>query len=496
MHWKPILLVVFLALGTGTTHSHLADSPPDGRLVFTGATLIDGTGSAPLAGHVLIVREGRILPLVPESAFAAQSGDQVVDARGKYIIPGLWDMHFHLTIEEELAPRLFALLLAHGVTGVRDVGGLAEKVLHWRDQARANPRAAPRVAAAGPLIDGFPTVYDGSAPHRPNLSVTVRDAEEMVKTVDELAAAGVDFLKAYEMLSADSFRALLERASIHGLRVAGHVPFSVTANEAAELGIGSIEHFRNVELAISTEAQTLLKERREQLRAGKHLPGGDLRSSIHRAQRLRALDTQCETARRELIALMARRGTAQAPTLVIMAGSRIRMDADPGWAELLALMPDSLRESWQATAQRLAAMSEEEWEGHHRFADWLLGITLEAYLAGVPILAGTDTPVPLALPGHSLHEELRGLVLAGLPEMAALQAATLEAVRWLGLEEETGTIEPGKAADLVVLDANPLQDIRHTRRVWGVVRAGRYFDRAALDFMLESGQVPPESGLP
>lgn len=479
-----LLIVSMAALGT------LISGAAAERLVIAGATIIDGTGAEPIQGHSLIVQDQRIVDLVPDGSVVRQAEDRWIDADGLYLLPGLWDMHIHVSFNEDLAPRMFAYLLAHGVTGIRDVGGDLEKSLYWRDRARKNPRAAPRLAIAGPLIDGFPTVYDGSAPNRPNLSVTIRNAEETMKTIERLAEAEVDFLKAYEMLSEEAFEALMQRAADHDLKVAGHVPFSITADRAAELGIGSIEHLRNVEMATSSMAQELLQERKQMLAAGKDLQGGDLRSRIHRTQRPRAIASQDPAATQQVIDAFAKHQTTQVPTLVIMAGSRVRMDQDPGFLPLLQNMPDSLREPWLEIHQRLQNMDAAQWAPHHELGDWMLAFTRQAYEAGIPILPGTDSPVPLALPGHSLHEELRGLVLAGIPEMSVIQAATLESARWLGLEGETGSIQPGKAADLILVRSNPLEDIHATRDLHSVIRAGRHYDRDTLSTMLSTGRVP------
>jgi len=170
------------------------------------------------------------------------------------------------------------------------------------------------------------------------------------------------------------------------------VPFAVDAGEASDLGMGSMEHLRNVELATAADAESLLSDRRHRLIEDQHLHGGDLRSAIHRAQRGRALDAQSEDSRDELLARFARNGTAQVPTLVIMAGSRIQMNADPAWMALLKQMPASMRASWEQTHARLSGMSAEEWEPFHRYADWLLETTRLAYSgrnAGIRAVAGT-----------------------------------------------------------------------------------------------------------
>lgn len=460
------------------------------RLIVSGATIIDGTGAEPVQGEVLIVEGERIVDLVPHGSVERQEGDHWIDGEGLYVLPGLWDMHLHVSFNDDLAQRMFAYLLAHGVTGVRDVGGDLEKSLYWRARAATDPQSAPIVAVAGPLIDGFPTVYDGSAPNRPNLSVTVRTAEDTIEAVDRLAESGVDLLKAYEMLSEEAFVALMQRSAEHGLRVAGHVPFAVTADRAAELGIGSIEHLRNVEMATSGLSAELLQERRQLLADGKELQGGVLRSQIHRAQRSRALASQDPEARQRLIDTFVEHQTTQVPTLVIMAGSRVRMDLDPDFLPFLKLMPASLRDPWLEIHQRLQDMDPAQWQAHHELADWMLALIRDLYTAGVPILPGTDSPVPLALPGHSLHEELRAMVLAGIPEMSVIQAATLESARWLGIDSETGSIEPGKVADLILLKGNPLEDIRSTRNLHSVIRAGRHYDSKALSVMLKTGGVP------
>ena len=311
MRSAPPLVVVAAALLAGCLQS--PGPPPTDGTLFRNVTVIDALGGL-RAGMVVRVAGNHIVEVAPDSEGVSVSGARVVEAEGQFLIPGLWDAHVHLTFTPELEAVMFPLFLVNGVTSVRDTGGLLEDVLAWRALATAAAGVAPRVFIAGPLVDGLPRVYDGSQPFRPELAIGVSTVEEGERAVDELAAAGVDLIKAYEMLDPDVYRAVLQRASRRGLPVTGHVPLSLDAGEAAIEGLSSLEHLRNLELACSSEAEALLVERREMLAAGAGEDGGMLRSSIHAAQRQRAVETYDADRCASMIDRLAANNTWQVPT--------------------------------------------------------------------------------------------------------------------------------------------------------------------------------------
>ncbi len=457
--------------------------PPqaDSNLVISNVTVIDAAGGQRDNRNV-VVADGRIVAVT--TAETRTSGT-VIDGTGKYLIPGLWDAHVHFAFEPELAPAMFNLFLANGVTSVRDTGGQLDEVMPWKRYAESGEVPAPRVFVAGPLIDGVPRVYDGASPNRPNLGVGVNTPAQAETIVDSLAEAGVDLIKAYELLEPDVFAAVVARAAEHGLPVTGHPPLSMHAADAAE-GLDSMEHMRNLELACSAEADTLLAERRALLAAGA-ADGGTLRGSIHAAQRPRAVATFSEAACAELVAALANAGSWQVPTLTIVMPLINRLYARADWRANFEFLPEPVRTRWTTTARGVSDDAPPAATVAH--GEWAAGMVKRLADGGVPIMAGTDTPIFLLTPGFSLHEELANLVAAGMTPAQALAAATVVPARYFGLESEMGAIAVGMAADLVLLDADPLEDIRNTQRITAVVRGGQLFDRAALDALLAQARA-------
>ncbi len=460
--------------------------PPQGEsdLEIANVTVIDAVrGSRP--GMYVTIADGRVTSIRDSPA---RSPGRVVDGTGKYLIPGLWDAHVHFAYEPELAPAMFNLFLANGITSVRDTGGLLDDVMPWKRFAESGEVPAPRVLVAGPLLDGVPRVYDGSAPFRPDLGVGIDSPAAARDAVDRLAAAGVDLIKAYELLTPEVFAAVVDRAAEHGLPVTGHPPLSMSAADAAQ-GLDSIEHLRNLELECSAEADQLLAERRVLLADGA-ANGGALRGSIHAAQRGRAVATFSEDRCAALVTALHAADSWQVPTLTIVMPRLKQLYARESWRAKFAFLPEPARARWEAGAESMDTTAPDEATVAH--GTWAEAMVRRLADAAVPIMAGTDTPIFFLTPGFSLHEELVNLVDAGLTPAQALAAATITPARYFNLESELGSIAPGMRADLVLLAADPLAEIRNTQTIEAVFRAGRLFDRDAIDALLAaSAQATP-----
>jgi len=427
----------------------------------------------------VIVRGDRIVAVQAERP-APAADQRVIEGRGGYLIPGLWDAHVHYGFVPGLDHVAMAkLLLANGVTSVRDTGGHLIALAPARAAARAPGAPAPRLFVAGPLLDDTNRVYAGTAPGFPDISAGVGGPEAAAAAVDELAASGVDLLKSYELITPDVFRALLDRARHHGLPVTSHVPLSMDGLEVAASGVRGMEHLRNLELACARDHAELLAERRAMLANPDQQPGWALRRDIHAAQREVAFASEDPVRCAAVIAALAEHRVFQSPTLTITSGDAARLFADPAWRATFRLLPPAVGAAWLATAeQRLQTPPAPLALAH---TAWAVSMIPRLQAAGVPIMAGTDTPLGLLTPGFSLHEELRMLVEAGLSPREALVAATRTPAEFMGIEAELGTIEVGKLADLVLLDADPLADIGNARRIRAVIRGGAVFDRKVLD---------------
>lgn len=437
--------------------SRPASAPAAGAapLAITNVTVVDVAGGASRPEQTVLVSGGRIVSVGPAAGTRLPRGARVVDGTGRYLVPGMWDMHSHVSMFGRTALTLY---LAHGVTGVRDMGGERFAVVKaLRDSVAAGQIVGPRMRIASPVVEnqrwlawakemgeraGTPwRLYERFGPASP---------EDAARWVDSVAALGADHVKVRNWPDTAIGRALMARARERGLQVAAHAnePFPRT-------GVSSYEHGIWPPLRVS------------------------------------------DAARDSLWRHFAASGASVTPTLVTWP---IRLDPpdtliarlDDGRIAGLCYVPvDAVREWREQLVNLKQETGQIDWREVYRGE---VRNAAEMHRAGVALLAGTDIGAPLLVPGFSLHDELALLVRdAGMSPLQALRAATLTPARVMGLGDETGTVEAGKRADLVLLDADPLADIRNTRRIHAVVANGRLLDRAALDRLLsDARQGSPE----
>jgi imidazolonepropionase-like amidohydrolase len=446
-------------LALGSCFAAWGASPP--TLAITHVNVIDATGAPPRPDMTVIVRDGRIVEFGKSDAVRAPAGAKTVQATGKYLIPGLWDMHVH-TVFGDWLPRnekvVLPLFVANGVTGVRDMGGDLDVLKEWRAAIAAGRLLGPRMIIAGPMLDGPVPRFPSSAP--------VANAADGRKVVDDLKARGVDFIKIQSLIPREGYFAAADEAKKLGIVFVGHVPDAVRASEASDAGQKSIEHFTGIFEGCSTIEDQLIKGPR----------GLGLNVKTYDPGRAKTL-----------IALMAKNQTWQVPTLVWERGQWLVDDIDKSHDPLTKYAPAAWRDrTWPMFVDDIMkTMDTDPLPVRKKFVQMELDMTLAMFRAGVPFMAGTDTAAGVhVFPGFSLHEELALFVRAGLTPLQALQTATLNPAKFMNRLADMGTVEQGKLADLVLLDANPLDDIDNTRKIRAVVLAGRYFDRAALDAML------------
>lgn len=447
---------------------------PTGDLAIENVTVIDAVHGS-RAGQTVIVDDGRIAAVL--GAGEAFEAGETVDGTGRFLIPGLWDFHVHLTYDARFTDAMAGLFLNHGITSIRDTGGPLEPVLAAVAPLKAEGAIAPRVFYAGPLLDGRYVVYDGNG--RPPLGIGNPDAETARANVARLAEAGVDFLKIYEMVTPEVFEVLVEEANARGLPMDGHVPLSMRARDVGPR-VQSLEHLRNIEMDCVADGEAWMQERRARLSNPDGMSGGDLRSSLHGLQRAAAVEAYDEASCAEVTTAML--GTIQVPTLRLNALGVMPPFQRDDWDALLDKLPDDVATEWRA------ATESNRQGGPMRdltYGEWSLFLVGLMHEAGVPMGAGTDTPIGFAAPGYSLHSELELLVRAGLSPLDALEAATVHPAAFFGLDDEMGTIEVGRLADLVLLSADPLADITNTRSIEAVVTKGRLLDREALGALVK-----------
>lgn len=439
-------------------------------LLVQHVTVIDATGAPPRTGVDVLIYGNRIEKIA--SHISPPRGARVVHADGKFLIPGLWDMHVHVW-NADLA---FPLLLANGVTGVRNMGGHPVDLNRWKDELRRGKRLGPHLIACGPVIDGPPPIH-------PDHSVVVKNPAEAVAAVDKLQADGWDFIKVYDNVPHDAYFAIAAEAQKKHLPFVGHVPLSVTALEASDAGQKSIEHFESVDYAISPLGDGFRRARLEKIgKPGQ--PGEMMQLPLRIANELTQLaDTYDEQRALVFFAVLKKNGTWQVPTLVVKrAFASIGKEAFYH-DDRLRYVDAQTRDEW-AHAPIVHIDTPAYLEARKRDFQAKLRITRAAHKAGVRFLAGTDSGFPYVYYGWSLHDELALLVDAGFTPLEALQAATRNAAEFLGMGD-TGTVERGKQADLLLLDADPLANIHNTDKIDAVILGGRLLNRGDLDELLK-----------
>ena len=460
-----LLLIVFLFCAA---HS-AAESPS--QLAITHVTIIDGTGRGPQPGQTVLIEGGRITNVGPTAKIKVPKSARIVDAMGKFLIPGLWDMHVHLAgINADPAwskQVLLPLLLANGIMGVRDMGGDLEALLAWQRDVESGALLGPHIVASGPWLAGRGKKTPEQYP--------VANADEARVAVDDLKKRGANFIKIISLPSRDAFFAVAEEAKKQNIPFVGHLPFEIGAIEASNAGMHCIEHllYSAVALSFSSKEDEL---RRRLVEAEKKDDSVVWEQIAHEADA-----TYSPEKAAALLQTLKKNGTWITPTLAsldITSHPETWKTDDP----LLSFVPPALAKQWRESMNDTGMKERAAWLGRQAANDWKL--TGELHHAGVTLLVGSDSLDPFVFPGESLHRELAELVRAGFTPMEALQAATRGAAQFLGREKDFGTIENGKAADLVLLTANPAEDVANTRKISAVVRDGSYYDRGALDVLL------------
>ncbi len=441
-------------------------------VAITNVTIIDVARGTRAAAQTVLIQNSRITQAGPAERVAVPRGARRLEGRGKFLMPGLWDMHVHAmqSTDPAVQQRVFDLFLTNGITGIRDMGSDLDTLLAIRTQLAAGLyRAAPRVVAAGPLLDG-PRFRWSQA-----IAWHITNAAEAHRAVDSLARVGVDFLKIYGSLPRAAFFAIAADARRVGLPMAGHIPLSVTSAEATAAGQISIEHngMSVTDVCVDSAGPRMERALNRWTREGYAAWYAERRGYV------RSRDTRRCAAH---YATLRPQGTYLVPTILLELRDR-RALTSPGFRFLDA--PG--RAACERTVASVMGVPDSLRQG---FFDDFLRDVREQHAAGVPMLAGTDLPNACLVAGFSLHDELAALVSAGLTPRDALVAATTAPATFLKRNDVLGRVATGQMADLILLDADPLVDINNTRRIQAVIANGRAFDRAALDSMLARATTP------
>ena len=447
-----------------------AAGTPAADLVIAPVHVVDTRAGRLLPDRAVVIREGRIAAVV--AAGDAPAARQRHDGAQGYLMPGLWDMHAHLRAPGLPPPVttewMLPLLLAHGVTGVRDMNSACAtpqqgpvclpQMQAWQAQVARGERLGPRLLALS------------SWPLR---SLPEQGAAGLVA---QLGDAGVDLLKVYHDLDAASFHALAGAARARGLDFAGHVPLAIPVTAAAKAGMRSIEHARDL-LYDCHPGGAAFRAR-----------ATDPRPSV--AQMRAMVDTHDPARCARVLNTLAATDTWYVPTHLTRRMEAYADDADFRNDPRNRYVPAPLLAGWQRDADGVVAAAPTA-AGRQAFRDFYeagLAITAAAHAAGVGLLVGTDGGDSYVYPGSAVHDELAELVRAGLTPAEALRAATWNSAVFLGRQGEHGLVAPGQRADLLLLAANPLEDIAHTRQIQAVLLGGELMDRARLDALLAQAE--------
>src|ERR1700719_1325630 len=457
-----VVIGSYLLLEPVSTAQH---NPAPGPTVITHATIVNPDTSSVQRNKTVVITGDRITSVSDTEKFQLPKNARVIDATGQYLIPGLWDMHVHSAFGDWFPGGrdiILPLFIANGVTGVRDMGGDIPVLFGWRREIAAGKIVGPRMVISGPMLDAL--LPEGKLRFPSSLEVTTPSSA--VAAVDSLKAQGVDFIKVQSVISHDAYLAAAAEAHNQGLPIVGHVPDKVRIKEVVEAGQKSIEHLMGIFEGCSTEEDKFMNGQ------------GDLNL---------LLTTQDQPRCDSILKMLAQNQTWQVPTLAWQRGGTFLDQRDLKHQPLDKYVPAYWRDvTWRRfTDEMMPDLLRDPLALRQEYFARNLQIVGALHHAGVPFMAGTDSaPGVFIMPGFSLHDELANFVEAGFTPMESLQTATSNPAKFLEMEASLGSVEPGKVADLVLLRANPLEDIRNTQKINAVIAHGRLFDRAALDQIL------------
>ena len=435
-----ILLLPFLTLPASSQQT----------LSITHVTVIDTITGKTRPDTTVVIQGNRITGIAPSSTLVPKAG-QVVDARGEYLIPGLWDMHTHVYFDSTAADGtdlVLPLFLANGITGIRDMGSKLDSILEARDHVNAHGLFGPRMIVSGPMLDGPKSTYKAVIP--------IATPEDGRRAVDLLKSRGTEFVKVQSGVPREAYFAIAEEAKKVGIPFEGHVPDAIRASEAVAAGQVTFEHLIGIFEASSPDESKYL--------TGKKTVGMFLKTY--------------DPAREDkIIRLLAKNHVWQCPTLYWERGQWLVDAIDYNQDPDLAYAAHSwVTKQWPASrASILKTLDTDPLPVREKFVTHELDIVRKLHVANVPFIAGTDTPAGVdVIPGISLHLELQRFVAAGFTPLEALQTATINAADFMNRRSDFGTVQIGRIADLVLLQANPVEDITNTRKIAAVVTDGHY----------------------
>ncbi|HEY5826546.1 MAG TPA: amidohydrolase family protein [Cyclobacteriaceae bacterium] len=422
----------------------------------------------------IVIRGDSVLALIDDEDTIKYEAQQVISAKGKFIIPGLWDMHVHFGGGDTLIQEnkdLLPLYVANGITAVRDAAAdLSTSVLQWREEINQGKLLGPTLFTSGPKLEGIKSVWIGD--------LEVGTIDSMKLAMDSLQKMKVDFIKITDnTMKPEIYLEAIREAKRRGLKISGHIPFVLQLEEVSEAGLSSVEHLNYFNKAGSTKD----KELSEQVKAGK-LTAREAGPIV-----LESFDSAYAMGVYQRI---AKNGTAAVPTLTISKTLAYLDEDDHSHDDYAKYVGKGLKKTYEGRVIRAATDDAKAITNRHNQYKKASSLLPLLQKAGVTIIAGTDAGYlnSFVYPGLALHQELELFVINGLTPLQALQSSIINGPEFLGKSKRYGAISPGKYADITILDQNPLEDIKATRSIQSVILKGKYFDRSALDQLLSEAE--------
>lgn len=449
---KIIAAVAFSLLAFG-----FSDSTARGeqQTVIRNVNVVDVVAGKILEGRDVFIAGGKIAAVHPTGGTQAAADAVRIDGADKYLLPGLFDSHVHYVSPETYG----ALMIAHGVTFVREMGNDTTTAIRLRDSLNSGEQLGPEMIACGAIVDGDPPIWP--------FSEACDSPEAARAAVRKLADAGVDQIKVYAMLKPQVHKAAVEEAIALGLKPVGHVPMGMRLEDAIAHGQVCFEHLDGFDEVIARAADEPI----------------ELPRSFHKGFLSWSLYSKADPAKlTALYELLREREIVICPTMVVIRGigqATAQGDGSP-WLEYV---PGYLRSMWTGENYAKAA------PGARRIVPLMQKVVAGLHSAGVTLLCGTDLANPFVYAGIALHDEMVLFQEAGIPPTDVLRSATITPAKFFGVADRLGSIEPGKAASLVLVNANPLEDVANARQIEGVFLRGKHYDRAAIDELLAEAKT-------
>nr|WP_297785714.1 amidohydrolase family protein [uncultured Allomuricauda sp.] len=460
---RPLLLFFLLII-----ISCKKEATPQYDLAITNAQVIHlETGQ--IENQNILISNGRIEVVMPVDSKDFEAND-TIDASGKYVLPGFWDNHIHLRGGDTLInnnENFLKLFIANGITTVRDAGGdLTHAVMDWKTQIASEELAGPTIFTAGPKIDGSNGSWAGS--------LEVESQADVAKALDSLESLNVDFVKIYDSrISADNYLAAIEEAKKRGFTVSGHMPFTVTLDETINAGMDGIEHLYYImKGCASNEIEVTEKLNQGEIGFWGAMPA--------------LMDGYSDSTAQTTFNTLKQNDVFVVPTLHIGETLSYLDEVDHSNDEYLKYMGSGIIQTYQGRIRSAMNSSEEARENRKQLDSFFGELAKSLDSAGVQLLAGSDSGAfnSYTYPGISLHKELQAMVENGISPLDALRTSSVNGAEFLNQTENYGEISKGKISDLVILEANPLENIENTQMIYSVIKGSQLFSKSDLKELL------------